>query len=167
MNRKLVILVVGVVAVVAILAVLLVPLLLAPVAPVGPPFGVYARPTPLISETPFALFPGQVAGFNLMRAEQTPLPEGGESAFGSYEGEITIGIQRWSSSGAAASLLDLNISNAKDAADLASASADEQHWIAATWGAFSMFVWRKDVWVFSVFAPDAALRNQVVQELAF
>ncbi len=150
-------------AVVAIVAVLVAPLLL---GPVGPPFGVYARPTPSISEEPLDLLPNQIAGFDLITAEASTWSEG-EGANGIYEGGITIGIGRWSSSGAAASEIDTVILTSEDLDSFAFANAGEQHWYSFTLSEASHFAWRKGVWAFQVVAPDEALRNQVVQELPF
>ena len=165
MNRKLIILVVGVVAVVAIVAVFVVPLLL---GPLGPPFNVYARPTPLISEEPLDLLPNQVAGFNLLSSELGNPPGALKGALGIYDEGITVAIGRWSSAGAAASGLELLMTSSLDSADVfASANAGEQHWFTATRPGESVFAWRKGVWVFAVIAPDEALRNQVVEDLPF
>ena len=165
MNRKLIILVVGVVAIVAILAVFVVPLLL---GAFGPPVDVYARPTPSISEEPLDLLPNQVAGFDFITAELSTFSDGGKGAFGSYGGGIQIGISRYTSEGFAAAQMDLATIAFEDGADsFASADAGEQHWFAATGSGTSIFAWRKGVWLFLVIAPDAALRNQVVEELPF
>lgn len=162
MNRKLLILiVVAVVAVVAVLAIILLGVF-------GPPVNVYAKPTPAMSESPVDLLPNQVAGFNLVQTSPVPLPGGGESVTGSYDGGILITIFRFSNPTAAAAQLDAGISFFEDrSGSRTSANIGEQHWFTFTGGGTSVFAWRKGVWVFAVTAPDEALRNQVAAELPF
>ena len=165
MNRKLIILVVAVVAIVAIVAVFAVPLLL---GAFGPPVDVYARPTPSVSEEPEDLLPNQVAGFDFIAAELSTFSDGGKGALGGYGGGIAIGISRYNSVSFATAQMDLlQISFEDGASSFASADVGEQHWFTATEGGQSTFAWRKGLWIFAVFAPDAALVNQVAGELPF
>ncbi len=166
MALKKLLLVVGIVAViVVIVAIFLVPLLL---GGFNPPVDVYARPTPLSSEEPLDLLPNQVAGFDFITAELSTFSDGGKGALGAYGGGIAIGISRYNSASFAAAQMDLlQISFEDGASSFASADTGEQHWLTATEGGESAFVWRKGIWIFGVFAPDAALVNQVAGELPF
>ena len=165
MNRKLIILVVGVVAIVAILAVFVVPLLL---GGFNPPVDVYAKPTPLISESPSDLLPLEVAGFFLLDISGQKFGDGSAIATGDYEGGIQIQIARHASVGDASASIDAGISFWEDrSSSMTSVSAGEQHWFAAVGGGTTVFGWQKGVWVFLVFAPNEALRNQVAGELPF
>ncbi|MFQ5934321.1 MAG: hypothetical protein ACE5KI_06735 [Dehalococcoidia bacterium] len=163
MNRKLIILIVVVVAVVAIVAIFAVLFLGA----FSPPVDVYARPTPSISENPVDLLPGQVAGNALLNVGENTFANG-IGALGSYEGGIEIQIERFSSSGAAASDLNAIIAFLESqSGSMTSVNLGEQHWFTFNADGASIFGWRKGAWVFVVFAPNEALRNQVAQELPF
>ncbi|MCJ2531919.1 MAG: hypothetical protein LN413_06430, partial [Candidatus Thermoplasmatota archaeon] len=149
-----------IVAVVVIVAIFVGSLLL---GAFNPPVDVYARPTPSTTESPSDLFPNQVAGYDLLSSNSDA-----STAIGDYGGGIQIQIARFASSGAASSELDAGISFWEDrSGSMTSVNAGEQHWFTFTGDGTSVFAWRKGVWVFVVFAPDAALRNQVAGELAF
>ncbi len=149
-----------IVAAVVIVAIFAVPLFL---GAFNPPVDVYARPTPSITESPSDLLPNQVAGFDLLSSNSDA-----STAIGDYGGGIQIQIAKYASSGAAATELDAGILIWGDqAGSMTSVKAGEQHWFTFTGGGQSVFAWRKDVWVFIVFADDEALRNQVAGELPF
>ncbi|MFQ5919182.1 MAG: hypothetical protein ACE5I4_03940 [Thermoplasmata archaeon] len=165
MNRKLVILVVAIVAIVAIVAVFLVPLLL---GGFGPPVDVYARPTPSTSASPESLLPGQVAGGNQLLSVVTDQGSGWVDAIGTYEGNIEIEITLWTFSGDATAYLSGTAEFWRDrSGSTTSAQAGEVHWFTHNESGLSIFGWRKDVWTFEVYAPNATMRNQVVEELPF
>ncbi|MEE9181092.1 MAG: hypothetical protein V3U33_00790 [candidate division NC10 bacterium] len=129
----------------------------------SPPVDVYARPTPSITESPSDLLPSQVAGFDLLSSNSDA-----SIAIGDYGGGIQIQIAKYASSGAATTELDAGILIwGSRSGSMTSVNAGEQHWFTHTESGQSVFAWRKDVWVFIVFAPDEALRNQVAGELAF
>lgn len=149
-----------IVAIVAIVAIFVVPLLL---GGISPPVDVYARPTPSTTESPSDLLPNQVAGFDLLSSNSDA-----SIAIGDYGGGIQIQIARFASSGAASSELDAGISfwEARSGS-MTSVNVGEQHWFTATGGGTTVFGWQKGVWIFLVFAPNEALRNQVAEELPF
>jgi hypothetical protein len=143
---------------------------------VKPPVDVYARSTPAISESPIDLLPDSVAGCDCYYDVDISTSDYiGVQGFyrGDFEGEIYITIQRCSSSDVASSTLDEVISQAMDlSGSTVSQQTGEVHWLTHTGSVigddeWSIFMWRKGAWIFSVWAPTETLRNQVVEDLSF
>jgi hypothetical protein len=87
---------------------------------------------------------------------------------GDFEGDVSITIYRFSSSEAASSTLDEAASFAEDrSGSTVSQQNGEVHWLTHTESEMSVFMWRKDVWLFIVYAPTETLRNQAVEDLSY
>jgi hypothetical protein len=167
MNKK----IAGIGVVIAVVAVVAVALWVF-LGGLNPPVDVYARSTPPISESPFDLLPESVANSVCEQVqEETSADSIGVVGFyfgDFFEGEIVIGIYRFSSSGAASSYLDEAASIWRDrSGSTMSQEIGEVHWCTHTESGWSIFGWRKGVWLFLVTAPTETLRNQVVEELSF
>ncbi|MFQ6013437.1 MAG: hypothetical protein ACE5LS_07315 [Thermoplasmata archaeon] len=132
-----------------------------PVAPVD----VYGRPAPPLTAAPDSLIPSQIIGNELQN--KTPNDyEHADGSVGFYEGGIRIEITKWDNASKAASFLSGGIGLFERLGSrITAVQLRQEHWFTFTGSDFSLFAWRRGVWVFDVRAPDEILRDQVVEEL--
>lgn len=166
MNRKIV--VIGVVIVVVAVVSVALWIFLGGLGGVGPPVDVYARPIPSLTTDPASLLPLSVAGMtrtNVTTDEYAGTLEAG----GIYEEDVLIGITRFKTAGDAITYVE-NGYESLSGDTTARVYSDYdlgEHWFTQTVSDESLFVWRRGLWVFEVYAPTEAIRNEVVQELDF
>lgn len=129
-----------------------------------PPADVYARATPAADVLPEDILPTTTAG-HAMTSFDSDVYDTFAYAMADYEGGIHIEITRFNSAGDA----QLYVSDGADAyatisGNLASFSSGGKQWFTHSGGGEdSVFVWRKGVWVFEIYAPNADMVKQVAE----
>lgn len=129
-----------------------------------PPADVYARATPAADVLPESILPATVAG-GAMESTDSYVGDDYVEATATYEGGIRIEITRFD----LASDAQLYVSQGADAystisGNHASLSSGDKQWFTHSGGGRdSAFVWRKGVWVFEIYAPNADLVKQVAE----
>jgi hypothetical protein len=147
--------------VVAVVAVVL-------VGSMKPPVDVYARPTPAADVLPEDFLPNATTG-HAMTSFNSNIEDSFAYAMADYEGGIHIEITRFNSAGDAQSYVsDGDDTYSTLSGSHLSASSGEKQWFTHNGGGeSSVFVWRKGVWVFEIYAPDADMVKQVAEEFPY
>lgn len=135
-----------------------------------PPVGVYSRPTPALTTDPASLLPVSVAGMTRINVEANEY-EYYVDAVGTYQGDIQIEITRFISVedawGYINYLYDGLMGTGVWLEGEGVMTTGDKCWFIRTVSDQSVIVWRKDVWVFEVYAPTSTLRDDAVQGLNF
>jgi len=133
-----------------------------------PPADVYARATPAADALPEALLPDTICGNQCLQAENSS-DAGYVDAISHYEGGIRIVVTRFDSTSAAQQLIynGENYFSAMSGKHVSVNSGDKQWFTHNGGGEDSVFVWRKGVWVFEIYAPNADMVKQVAEEFPY
>jgi len=129
-----------------------------------PPADVYARATPAADVLPESILPATIAG-GAMVSTNSYVGDDYVEATATYEGGIRIVITRFD----LASDAELYVGEGADAyatasGNLASFSSGGKQWFTHSGGGLdSIFAWRKGVWVFEIYAPNADMVKQVAE----
>ena len=133
----------------------------------SPPVAVYNRPTPSSTDTSESMIPQTAAGGTRIDLA-TNTYSNAVDVIGTYDGDISIEVTRFTSSADASSYVNSFLSNIEGrSGSRTSVSTADQHWFAFTGSGESIFTWRKGIWVFTVFAPSESVRNQVASEFPY